>query len=84
MVKLGEYSGCPQIILTVVETILDSIRRKVATGLPMEDLSSLDIDEDILFIDWWAEASKARLFRLSQNAFVGGGGGGGMFVSLSV
>jgi hypothetical protein len=70
MVKLGEYSACPQIITTAVEAIVNSIREKLSHGLPVEHASKVDIDfEDILFVDWWAEAGKARHFRLTQNLY---------------
>lgn len=54
MVKLGEFN---------IDTILNDIHKNVPDGLPIEDDNAF---EEILNVDWWAEASEARLFRLSQ------------------
>lgn len=70
MVKLGEYSASPQIVTSTVEAISNGIRNQLSDSLPIESATSADNDfEDELFKDWWDEANKARLFRLSQHIY---------------
>jgi hypothetical protein len=78
MVKLGEYSGCPQIFFTVINTIAKNIQNSFTSDFSSDNEWKKSVEESeimarnvmdaLLDVDWWEHASTARLARLAREA----------------